>query len=92
MASLANRVAVGTGAGRDRSIGGGIARVLARHGADVVVHDLAVTDEGLRRVREIEELGRRSARPAPSAEVAEWARGVGAGAEVRPSSATRGWR
>lgn len=61
MTALANRVAVVTGAGRDRSIGGGIARVLARHGADVVVNDLAVTDEGLRRVREIEELGRRAA-------------------------------
>jgi len=61
MTSLANRVAVVTGAGRDRSIGGGMARVLARHGDDVVVNDLAVTDEGLRRVREIEELGRRAA-------------------------------
>jgi NAD(P)-dependent dehydrogenase (short-subunit alcohol dehydrogenase family) len=35
--------------------------VLAGHGADVVVNDLAVTDEGERRVREIEELGRRAA-------------------------------
>jgi NAD(P)-dependent dehydrogenase (short-subunit alcohol dehydrogenase family) len=58
---LEGRVAVVTGAARDRSIGGGIARVLARHGADVVVNDLAVTDEGHRRVREIEELGRRAA-------------------------------
>jgi NAD(P)-dependent dehydrogenase (short-subunit alcohol dehydrogenase family) len=57
---LQGRVAVVTGAARDRSIGGGIARVLARHGADVVVNDLAVTDEGERRVREIEELGRRA--------------------------------
>jgi NAD(P)-dependent dehydrogenase (short-subunit alcohol dehydrogenase family) len=57
---LEGRVAVVTGAARDRSIGGGIARVLARHGADVVVNDLAVTDEGERRVREIEELGRRA--------------------------------
>jgi meso-butanediol dehydrogenase/(S,S)-butanediol dehydrogenase/diacetyl reductase len=61
VSSLAGRVAVVTGAARDRSIGGGIARVLARHGADVVVNDLAVTDEGERRVQEIEALGRRAA-------------------------------
>jgi L-rhamnose 1-dehydrogenase len=61
MNSLAGRVAVVTGSARDRSIGGGIARVLARHGADVVVNDLAVTEEGERRVQEIEALGRRSA-------------------------------
>jgi NAD(P)-dependent dehydrogenase (short-subunit alcohol dehydrogenase family) len=41
--------------------GGGIARVLARHGADVVVNDLAENDEGRRRVAEIEALGRRAA-------------------------------
>ncbi len=57
---LAGRVAVVTGSARDRSIGGGIARVLAQHGADVVVNDLAVSDEGERRVREIEGLGRRA--------------------------------
>ena len=50
MSVLDGRVAVVTGAARDRSIGGGIARVLARHGADVVVNDLAVTEEGERRV------------------------------------------
>jgi meso-butanediol dehydrogenase / (S,S)-butanediol dehydrogenase / diacetyl reductase len=61
VSDLAGRVAVVTGAGRDRSIGGGIARVLASHGADVVVNDLAVTDEGERRVAEIEALGRRAA-------------------------------
>jgi NAD(P)-dependent dehydrogenase (short-subunit alcohol dehydrogenase family) len=59
--ALAGRVAVVTGAARDRSIGGGIARVLAHHGADVVVNDLAVTAEGERRVEEIEALGRRAA-------------------------------
>jgi NAD(P)-dependent dehydrogenase (short-subunit alcohol dehydrogenase family) len=61
VSSLAGRVAVVTGAARDRSIGGGIARVLAAHGADVVVNDLAVGDEGERRVHEIEALGRRAA-------------------------------
>jgi NAD(P)-dependent dehydrogenase (short-subunit alcohol dehydrogenase family) len=59
--SLEGRVAVVTGAARDRSIGGGIARVLAQHGADVVVNDLAVDDEGERRVHEIEAIGRRAA-------------------------------
>ena len=61
MSKLAGRVAVVTGSARDRSIGGGIARVLARHGADVVVNDLAVSEEGERRVAEIEALGRRAA-------------------------------
>jgi NAD(P)-dependent dehydrogenase (short-subunit alcohol dehydrogenase family) len=59
--ALEGRVAVVTGSARDRSIGGGIARVLARHGADVVVNDLTATAEGERRVQEIEALGRRSA-------------------------------
>jgi NAD(P)-dependent dehydrogenase (short-subunit alcohol dehydrogenase family) len=59
--ALAGRVALVTGAARDRSIGGGIARVLARHGADVVVSDVAALDEGERRVGEIEALGRRAA-------------------------------
>ncbi len=61
MSKLAGRVAVVTGAARDRSIGGGIARVLAQHGADVVVNDLAVSEEGERRVLEIEAIGRRAA-------------------------------
>jgi NAD(P)-dependent dehydrogenase (short-subunit alcohol dehydrogenase family) len=61
VSALAGKVAVVTGSARDRSIGGGIARVLARHGADVVINDLAVTDEGERRVGEIESLGRRAA-------------------------------
>ena len=60
MSHLTGKVAIVTGAARDRSIGGGIARVLARHGADVVVNDLAVSDEGERRVQEIEALGRRA--------------------------------
>ena len=61
MSKLAGRVAVVTGAARDRSIGGGIARVLAQHGADVVVNDLAPSEEGERRVLEIEAVGRRAA-------------------------------
>jgi meso-butanediol dehydrogenase / (S,S)-butanediol dehydrogenase / diacetyl reductase len=61
VSALAGRVAVVTGAARDRSIGGGIARVLAKHGADVVVNDLAASEEGERRVLEIEALGRRGA-------------------------------
>ncbi len=61
MGALAGRVAVVTGAARDRSIGGGIARVLAKHGADVVVNDLAESEEGERRILEIEALGRRGA-------------------------------
>jgi NAD(P)-dependent dehydrogenase (short-subunit alcohol dehydrogenase family) len=48
--ALAGRVAVVTGAARDCSIGGGVARVLARHGADVIVNDLEATEEGERRV------------------------------------------
>jgi NAD(P)-dependent dehydrogenase (short-subunit alcohol dehydrogenase family) len=58
--ALAGRVAVVTGSARDRSIGGGIARVLAQHGADVVINDLAPSAEGERRVQEIEALGRRA--------------------------------
>jgi NAD(P)-dependent dehydrogenase (short-subunit alcohol dehydrogenase family) len=61
VSSLTGRVAVVTGSARDRSIGGGIARVLAQHGADVVVNDFAVTPEGELRVGEIEALGRRAA-------------------------------
>ena len=61
MSKLAGRVAVVTGAARDRSIGGGIARVLAQHGADVVVNDLAASEEAERRVLEIEAIGRRAA-------------------------------
>jgi len=58
--ALRGKVAVVTGAARDRSIGGGIARVLARHGADVVVNDLAAGAEGERRLAEIRALGRRA--------------------------------
>jgi NAD(P)-dependent dehydrogenase (short-subunit alcohol dehydrogenase family) len=58
---LAGRVALVTGAAGDRSIGAGIVRVLARHGADVVVNDLVADDAGRRRVGEVESLGRRAA-------------------------------
>jgi NAD(P)-dependent dehydrogenase (short-subunit alcohol dehydrogenase family) len=58
---LAGRVALVTGAAGDQSIGAGIVRVLARHGADVVVNDLVADDAGRRRVGEVEALGRRAA-------------------------------
>jgi NAD(P)-dependent dehydrogenase (short-subunit alcohol dehydrogenase family) len=58
---LEGRVALVTGAARDRGIGRGIALVLAERGADVAVNDVAHEDEGARRVAEIEALGRRGA-------------------------------
>jgi NAD(P)-dependent dehydrogenase (short-subunit alcohol dehydrogenase family) len=60
-ASLAGKVALVTGAARDRGIGRGIALALAERGADVAINDVAHDDEGYRRVTEIEALGRRSA-------------------------------
>jgi glucose 1-dehydrogenase len=54
-------VALVSGAARDRSIGRGIALVLAQRGADVVVNDIGHEGEALNRVAEIEALGRRSA-------------------------------
>jgi len=59
--SLAGKVTLVTGAARDRGIGRGIALVLAEHGCDVAVADVAYEDEGARRVAEIEALGRRAA-------------------------------
>ena len=50
-----------TGSARERGIGRGIALALARHGADVVVNDVADDVGGVERTRELEELGARSA-------------------------------
>lgn len=61
MAELDGKVALVTGAARDRSIGRGIAIALAQRGADVAVNDVAYEAEGAARVTEIEALGRRSA-------------------------------
>jgi glucose 1-dehydrogenase len=58
---LEGKVALVTGAARDRGIGRGIALVLAERGADVVINDVGHDDEAARRVAEIEERGRRSA-------------------------------
>jgi NAD(P)-dependent dehydrogenase (short-subunit alcohol dehydrogenase family) len=54
-------VALVTGAALERSIGRGIALVLAERGADVAVNDVAHEAEAATRVAEIEALGRRSA-------------------------------
>jgi NAD(P)-dependent dehydrogenase (short-subunit alcohol dehydrogenase family) len=58
---LQGKVALVTGAARERGIGRGIALALAEAGADVAVNDVAAEEEALRRVAEIEALGRRSA-------------------------------
>jgi 3-oxoacyl-[acyl-carrier protein] reductase len=56
---LEGRVALVTGAARDRSIGRGIALALAQRGADVAVNDVGHEREASSRVEEIEALGRR---------------------------------
>ncbi len=61
MAELDGKVALVTGAARERSIGRGIALALARRGADVAVNDIAFEDEAANGVAEIERLGRRGA-------------------------------
>jgi NAD(P)-dependent dehydrogenase (short-subunit alcohol dehydrogenase family) len=58
---LAGKVALVTGAARDRSIGRAIALALARRGADVVVNDIGHEREATSGVAEIEALGRRGA-------------------------------
>jgi glucose 1-dehydrogenase len=58
--SLEGKIAVVTGAARDRGIGRGIALVLAERGADVIINDVGHDEEAARRVAEIEERGRRS--------------------------------
>lgn len=60
MGELDGKVAVVTGAARDRSIGSGIVLALADRGADVVVSDIAHEEEAARRVAEIEARGRRA--------------------------------
>jgi NAD(P)-dependent dehydrogenase (short-subunit alcohol dehydrogenase family) len=57
---LQGKVALVTGAARDRSIGRGIALALAERGADVAVNDVAHEREASGRVAEIEALGRRA--------------------------------
>lgn len=59
MYELDGKVALVTGAARDRSIGRGIALALARRGADIAVNDIAFEDEAANGVAEIERLGRR---------------------------------
>jgi NAD(P)-dependent dehydrogenase (short-subunit alcohol dehydrogenase family) len=58
-ATLTGKVALVTGAARDRGIGRGIALALAERGADVAINDVGFPEEGARRVAEIEALGRR---------------------------------
>jgi len=58
--SLAGKVALVTGAGRDRGIGRGICVALAERGADVALNYLACEEEGARRVAELEDLGVRA--------------------------------
>jgi NAD(P)-dependent dehydrogenase (short-subunit alcohol dehydrogenase family) len=58
--TLAGKVALVTGAARDRGIGRGIALALATRGADVAINDIGYEEEAMRRVQELEALGRRS--------------------------------
>jgi meso-butanediol dehydrogenase/(S,S)-butanediol dehydrogenase/diacetyl reductase len=58
---LGGKVALVTGAARDRSIGSGIVLALADRGADVVVNDIGFEDEAARRVAAVEARGSRAA-------------------------------
>ncbi len=58
--TLAGKVALVTGAARERGIGRGIALVLAEEGCDVVVNDVAAEAEGEELVDRIRRLGRRA--------------------------------
>ncbi|MEM6431810.1 MAG: SDR family NAD(P)-dependent oxidoreductase, partial [Deinococcota bacterium] len=60
MTELAGQVALVTGASQTRSIGWGIARTLARAGADVAVNDAYHLDELEARADDITALGRKS--------------------------------
>ncbi len=60
-AQLEGKIAVVTGAARDRSIGSGIAAALADRGADVVISDVSHEHEAANRVAEIEARGCRAA-------------------------------
>jgi NAD(P)-dependent dehydrogenase (short-subunit alcohol dehydrogenase family) len=59
--TLAGKVALVTGAARERGVGRGIALVLAERGADVAINDVSHEEEAARRLAEIEERGRRTA-------------------------------
>jgi NAD(P)-dependent dehydrogenase (short-subunit alcohol dehydrogenase family) len=61
VSGLEGKVALVTGAAGNRSIGRGIALVLAERGAHVAINDTAHREEALQRVAEIERLDRRSA-------------------------------
>lgn len=61
MTDLEGRVALVTGAARERGIGRGIANVLAGRGCDVIINDVAsAADEGHQAVDEIRKAGRRA--------------------------------
>jgi glucose 1-dehydrogenase len=57
---LAGKVALVTGAARERGIGRGIALCLAENGCDVVVNDIAAEDEGEELAEHVRALGRRA--------------------------------
>ena len=58
--ALSGRVALVTGAARERGIGRGIALCLAEEGCDVAVNDVGADDEAAGLVEEIQGLGRRA--------------------------------